>query len=147
MFKKPFVLSVVLLTLAASAADKPAAKPSAPPPAANNEAKAPDIEKMSFSQASIKAVVSYHQPQIQACYEEALAGQGSKVFEGKLLTSFVITGEGLVKNAKVEKKGTTLKDPKLHECVVAVLSAMTFPKPVDGKDHPIEYPFNLKAIQ
>ena len=70
-----------------------------------------------------------------------------KVVEGKLMTSFTINAEGLVKGAKVEKKGTTLKEPRLHDCVVAVLTAMTFPKPADGKDHPIEYPFNLKAIQ
>ena len=44
------------------------------------------------------------------------------------------------------KKGTTLKDPELHDCVVTVLSSMIFPKPPDGKDHPIEYPFNLKAV-
>ena len=106
----------------------------------------PDVTKMPFSQESIKAVIAYHQPQIQACYEETLASK-EKVLEGKLLTSFVITGEGMVKNAKIEKKVTTLKEPKLHECVIAVVSTMTFPKPVDGRDHPIEFPFNLKAIQ
>ncbi len=107
---------------------------------------APDVSKLPFTQTSIRTVVSYHQPQIQSCYEETLAGR-DKVVEGKLQTSFVITGEGLVKNARVEKKNTTLREPRLHECVVAVLSAMTFPKPIDGKDHPIEYPFNLKAIK
>ncbi|MHB8874076.1 MAG: AgmX/PglI C-terminal domain-containing protein [Myxococcaceae bacterium] len=106
----------------------------------------PDVTKMPFSQESIKAVIAYHQPQIQACYEETLASR-EKVMEGKLATRFTITGEGMVKDAKIEKKGTTLKEPKLHECVVAVLSTMTFPKPVDGRDHPIEFPFNLKAIQ
>jgi hypothetical protein len=52
-----------------------------------------------------------------------------------------------VKQAKVLKKGTTLHDPKLNDCVIAVLSAMTFPKPTDKRDHPIEHPFNLKAIK
>ena len=99
----------------------------------------PDVTKMPFSQQSIKTVIAYHQPQIQACYEETLASK-EKVMEGKLLTSFVITGEGMVKNAKVEKKGTTLKEPKLHECVIAVLSSMTFPKPVDGRDPPDRVP-------
>lgn len=107
---------------------------------------APDVTKMPFSRDSIKKVVEYHQPKIQECYEETLAG-ASKAMEGKLATHFVITPEGMVKGAKVEKKGTSLKEPKLHECVVAVLSTMTFPKPADGKDHPIDYPFNLKAIK
>lgn len=106
----------------------------------------PDTTKMPFTPDSIKQVVLSYQPQIQGCYEEHLAVK-EKAIEGNLKTAFVITGDGLVKSAKVEKKGSSLKDPKLHECVVAVLSAMTFPKPPDGKDHPIEFPFNLKAIR
>ena len=106
-----------------------------------------DVSTMPFSQDSIRKVVTHHQPQIQACYEEMLAGR-SKVVEGTIQTSWVITPEGLVKKAKIEKKKTTLKDAKLHECVVTVLSALTFPKPNDNRDHPIaSYPFNLKAVR
>jgi hypothetical protein len=104
----------------------------------------PDIEKLPFTQDTVKQVIEYHLPQIQACYNEMLANQ-VKAKEGMLRTSWEITKEGLVSKAKVERKGTTLKDPKLHECVVSVLTSMTFPKPPDGKVHPIEYPFNLKA--
>ncbi|MGQ0505242.1 MAG: AgmX/PglI C-terminal domain-containing protein, partial [Myxococcaceae bacterium] len=78
------------------------------------------------------------------CYNETLAGRRN-VVEGKLMTSFVITAEGLVKKPKVEKKGTSVKDGKLNECVVAVLAAMQFPKPPDSREHPVAYPFNLKA--
>ena len=104
----------------------------------------PQVEKMPFTPESIKTVVAYYQPQIQGCYEETLAVKDKDV-EGKLMTSFVITPDGLVKNPAIVKKGTTLKDTRLHDCVIAVLSAMAFPKPTDAKDHPIEYPFNLKA--
>ncbi|MBI3183194.1 MAG: AgmX/PglI C-terminal domain-containing protein [Myxococcales bacterium] len=106
----------------------------------------PDVEKMPFTPESIRKVVNHYQPQIQACYEETMATK-EKVVEGRILTSWVITAEGMVKGAKVEKKSTTVKDPKLHECVVAVLSTMTFPKPPKNQEHPIQYPFNLKAIQ
>jgi hypothetical protein len=67
--------------------------------------------------------------------------------QGKIRTSFVITPEGFVKEAKVLKKGTTVKNARLNECVVAVLTTLSFPKPKDGKNHPIEFPFNLKAIK
>ena len=167
--KKLSALVVMLLTVGSLAAGKDAKKPSGsstvmkglvkdavdtssgqPAPARGaidpNVKPPPDVTKMPFSQESIKTVIAYHQPQIQSCYEETLASK-EKVLEGKLLTSFVITGEGMVKDAKIEKRITTLKEPKLHECVIAVLSTMTFPKPVDGRDHPIEFPFNLKAIQ
>lgn len=105
----------------------------------------PDVSKMPFTQDSIKQVVVAYQPKIQGCYEDYIANK-KKAPEGTLKASWTITAEGMVKKAKVEKKGTTLKDAALNDCVVAVLSTMTFPKPPDSKDHPIEFPFNLKAV-
>jgi hypothetical protein len=110
------------------------------------DAGAPDVSKMPFSQESIRKIVTDHQPQIQECYEGILANK-QDVVEGRIHTSWIITGEGLVRDAKVVKKGTTLKSPQLHDCVIAVLSSMNFPAPPGGKDQPIEYPFNLKAIR
>jgi len=62
------------------------------------------------------------------------------------MTHFVITPSGSVTGAQVEKRGTTLKDKDLHTCVVGVLGKLRFPKPPDGKNHPVEYPFNLKPV-
>ena len=105
----------------------------------------PDVSKMPFTPESIKQVVAAYQPKIQGCYEDHIANK-KKAPEGTLKTAWVITADGMVKGAKVEKKGTTLKDAALNDCVVAVLSTMAFPKPPDSKDHPIEFPFNLKAV-
>jgi hypothetical protein len=105
----------------------------------------PDVSTMPFTPESVKTVVAYWQPKIQTCYEETLAGK-DKTVEGVLKTKWVVGGQGFVKKAEVLKKGTTLKDPKLHECVITVLSSMTFPKTPSGKDQPIEFPFNLKAV-
>jgi hypothetical protein len=104
-----------------------------------------DLSKLPFTADSIKQVVLSYQPQIQACYEETLASK-DKAVEGTLKTAFAITGDGLVTGAKIDKKGSSLKDARLHDCVVAVLSTMQFPAPPDGKNVPIEFPFNLKAI-
>jgi hypothetical protein len=105
-----------------------------------------NLELMPFTTASVKKVMVYNQDQIQACYEETLASKDKPV-EGKVMTAFVVTPEGMVKGARVVQKGTTLKDPKLHQCVIEALSSFTFPKPSDGREHPIEYPFNLKAVR
>jgi hypothetical protein len=105
-----------------------------------------NVELMPFTPASVKKVMAYNQDQIQACYEETLASKDKPV-EGKVMTSFVVTPEGMVKNAHVVKKGTTLKDPKLHDCLIGALSSFTFPKPSDHREHPIEYPINLKAVR
>jgi len=132
---KSLVAAVLLLgSLTAVAADN------AP------DAGAPDVSKLPFTQATIRKIVGDHQAQIQQCYEEILAHK-QDVVEGRLQTSWVITGEGIVRDAKVEKKGTTLKNPQLHDCVVSILNTMTFPRPPGGREQPIEYPFNLKAIR
>lgn len=114
---------------------------------AASDAKPPlNLEVMPFTPDSIKKVVAHNHDKIQTCYEETLADK-AKPIEGKVKTSFVITPEGLVKKPRVLKKGTTLKDPKLHDCVTNALSTFTFPKPHDKRDHPVEYPFNLKTIR
>ncbi len=144
--KRSFVALMVLASSVALAQGKPAGK-SAQAPAGQQQAPAElDVSRMPFTPDSIQQVILHQKGKIQECYEDTMATKSKKV-EGKLMTSFIITDQGLVKNAKVEKKGTTLKDKGLHDCVVSVLTAMTFPKPPDGKDHPIEYPFNLKAIE
>ncbi len=118
----------------------------AAPDSGIDAATGPDVTKMPFNQDSIRKVVQAHQPGIQECYEQILAGKAN-VVEGKLRTSWTITAEGLVKSAKVLPKGSSLHDEKLNDCVISVLTAMSFPKPPDGREHPIEYPFNLKAIR
>ncbi|PTL85850.1 AgmX/PglI C-terminal domain-containing protein [Vitiosangium sp. GDMCC 1.1324] len=124
---------------AAPAQEKKKAEPARPQP--------PDVSRMPFTPDSIRTVMEYYSRDIQECYEEILATKGSKVEEGRILTTFTISPEGFVRNAKVAKAGTTLKNPRLNECVVNVLSSITFPQPPDGREYPIEYPFNLKAIK
>lgn len=118
---------------------KAAAAPVRPP--------APDVAHMPFNKDSIREVMQYYTRDIQECYEEILATKGSKVEEGSILTSFTITPEGTVRNAKVSRVGTSLKNPRLSECIVNVLSSLTFPQPADKREYPIEYPFNLKALK
>jgi hypothetical protein len=142
--KTPLAAALLLLSTAALAEPGDGGTPAAP------AAKAPlNVEQMPFTPDSIRQVMGHHVDQIQGCYEEWLAGKGNKTPQGKLVTAFTITPRGLVKGAKVLNKGTdwALRDPALKECVVGVLTALTFPKPADGREHPIEYPFNLKAIK
>ncbi|MCP3104899.1 AgmX/PglI C-terminal domain-containing protein [Myxococcus sp. K15C18031901] len=148
--KKALLPLLLLASSVAFAQGTPAKKPAGgkPTPTTPAPAKsdAPDVARMPFTPDSIREVVLYNQGRIQECYEDHMAEKDKKV-EGRLKTTFTIDANGLVKGAKVVKKGSTLKDSGLHDCVVAVLSSMTFPKPPDGADHPIEYPFNLKAIE
>jgi len=145
---------LVVLTAAPAAADAGTAAAAPAEPGASvpdagvgpaTPARGSSPEKLPFTPDTIKQIVRAKQPEIERCWEQTLAGTDKPV-DGKLQTHFVITPVGSVKQAKVLKKGTTLKDPTLHRCVETVLSTMLFPKPPDGKDHPVEYPFNLKAV-
>ena len=139
---KTLLIAALLIAVPALAQEGEGGKDTAAAP----EKKKRDLTKLPFSADTVKLVIQDHKDQIQSCYNEMLASTKKKI-EGTLMTSFIITPEGVVKKAKVEKKGTTLKDGKLHECVVATLLAMEFPLPSDKADHPINFPFNLKAVE
>ncbi len=148
---------LVVLAAAPAAPDAGSAAATPPEPGAGAPAAATgvgpatpahgsDPQKLPYTPDTIKEIVRAKQPDIERCWEQTLAAT-DKPADGKLQTHFVITPVGSVKQAKVVKKGTTLKDPALHRCVTTVLSTMLFPRPPDGKDHPVEYPFNLKAVR
>ncbi|AFE05692.1 hypothetical protein COCOR_04189 [Corallococcus coralloides DSM 2259] len=140
------------LALAQGTSKKKAAATSAPKAPESATTPAPkkddglDVSRLPFTPDSIRQVIAHHMPRIQECYEDHMVEKDKKV-EGLLRTTFTITAEGTVRSAKIDRHGSTLKDAGLNDCVVAVLSSMDFPKPPDGRDHPIEYPFNLKAIE
>jgi hypothetical protein len=150
----PLTTTLVALALAAAAdggiplvapvTALPGATPTAP--AAGGQSRPPEVSQLPFTPDSISQVVRAHQQEIQDCYEKTLATR-DQTLEGRLMTRFVITAQGTVKSAQVLKKQTTLKDKSLHACVVGVLDKLTFPKPPDKKEHPVEYPFNLKAVE
>ncbi|RKH27860.1 AgmX/PglI C-terminal domain-containing protein [Corallococcus sicarius] len=130
---------------------KPAATKPAPgtPDAATKAAPKDDgldVSRLPFTPDSIRQVMVHNSPRIQECYEDHMVEKDKKV-EGKLMTTFTITAEGTVRSAKVDRQQSTLKDAGLNDCVVSVLMSMDFPKPTDGREHPIEYPFNLKAVE
>lgn len=137
--------AIALLALLAAAPAAPAAPPAKAPAAAQTKT-GPDVTKLPFTADSIRQVMSAHMDQIQQCYEDMLASTG-KPLKGSLRTAFKITPLGVVKDARVLRKGTTLRDPQLHQCVVSVLSAIDFPKPPENRDYPVEYPFNLKPVR
>lgn len=140
------MLVPLLLVLAAAPAASDAGTAASPTIGPATPARGTGPEKLPFTPDTIREVVRAKQPEIERCWEQILAGQ-EKPVEGKLQTHFIITPAGTVRQAKVVKKGTTLKNDALNRCVETVLSTMVFPMPPDGKDHPVEYPFNLKAVR
>jgi len=140
------MLVPLLVVLAAAPAAPDAGTSATPAVGPATPARGSGPEKLPFTSDTLREVVKSKQPEIERCWEQSLAGTDKPV-DGKIQTHFIITPEGTVRQPKVVKKGTTLKNEALHRCVETVLSTMTFPRPPDGKDHPVEYPFNLKAVR
>ncbi|CAM4325917.1 AgmX/PglI C-terminal domain-containing protein [Corallococcus sp. ZKHCc1 1396] len=148
----PMLMLLVAPSMATAQGPSSKKKPAATKPAPEAATKpAPkddglDVSKLPFTPDSIRQVMVHNAPRIQECYESHMVEKDKKV-EGKIMTTFTITAEGAVRSAKVDRVQSTLKDAGLNDCVVSVLMVLDFPRPPDGRDHPIEYPFNLKAVE
>lgn len=106
----------------------------------------PDLSKLRFDADGVRAVVKWHMPGIQACYERVLAEAGTKI-EGRITVRFLVNPDGTVKEARVYPRATSLKNESVQDCVLSSVHAWIFPKADDGRIHPIEYPFDLKYVQ
>jgi TonB family protein len=90
-----------------------------------------------FNQESVRAVVLEHQPQVQACYENALVP--GKRLKGEVVVSLTVTREGRADNVKV--KSSTIKNRAVEGCLVQAVKAWTFPKP--PRAQPLTLPFRF----
>ncbi|MGC4113295.1 MAG: AgmX/PglI C-terminal domain-containing protein [Myxococcales bacterium] len=104
-----------------------------------------DVSRMLFDGEGVRQVVKFYMPEIQECYERVLADTGSKL-EGRVVVGFIVDTNGNVTDARVLQKKSTLKNDRVHDCVLK-MKYWAFPKPGDNRDHPIEYPFDLKVSQ
>ena len=103
------------------------------------------LASLSLDAAGIRAVVAHHLPQMQACYERVLVDGGRA--EGTVVARFTVTGKGKVRDASVEEQGHGLQSPSVCRCLEQQLLGMSFPRPADGEDQPVETPINLKAVE
>lgn len=107
----------------------------------------PDVSKMPFTPYSIQQVVKFHLPEIQKCYEQVVLEIGGAPPEGRVVVNFTIMPNGLTSQTKIDRKKTSIKNDRIHDCVTDGVRMWEFPKPSDNREHPIEYPFDLKVQQ
>lgn len=84
----------------------------------------------------IRRVIRAHEGHIRACYEQAL--QHDPSLAGRLDVSFVVDAAGHVSSAQEAK--STLADPNVGACVVALIRTLHFPAPSSGVVR-VHYPF------
>jgi hypothetical protein len=85
----------------------------------------------------IRRTVKKALPEIQVCYEKALAKQPD--LAGTVQTQFFITPKGTVKEASASGV-----DDEVAKCVAQVIKKLEFPKPVGGGGVQVNYPFTMR---
>jgi hypothetical protein len=139
------LLTAVLLAQAPATppATPPAGQPAAGAPAKAPEKKEPAVAALPFNKATVGDVIQGHLAEIQGCYEEAMAAQGStgkNAPGGTVTMAWMISTDGLCTDVKVKK--SQIKDGQVTACIATAISAWEFPKP--EKRTPMEVPFALK---
>jgi hypothetical protein len=97
----------------------------------------------SIDKELIRKVIQEHAAQIRFCYEEQLAVNPK--LAGKVAIKWVIDADGNASNASVDAAATTLKDDKVHQCMMARIVSWQFPKPKGGGIAVITYPWILRV--
>jgi hypothetical protein len=88
----------------------------------------------------IRRVVHQHLNEVKFCYEKELMKKPG--LDGRVVTSFVIAGNGSVSVASV--KESTMNDPAVHGCITNAIRRWSFPRPPSGLAF-VTYPFAFYA--
>ncbi len=93
-----------------------------------------------LDKAIIKRYIKRNQSKIAYCYESELLARPT--IEGQVAVQFLISGSGSV----MSSTGAGF-DNKVASCVASVIKNIEFPKPTDGGNVQVNYPFTFHAIR
>ncbi len=93
-----------------------------------------------LDKAIIKRYIKRNQSKIAYCYESELLARPT--LEGQVQISFLISGSGTV----MSSSGAGF-DSKVASCVASVIKNIEFPKPTDGGNVQVNYPFTFHAVR
>jgi outer membrane biosynthesis protein TonB len=86
----------------------------------------------------IRRIVRAHIGEVRYCYNEGLAHDPE--LEGRVSVDFVIGAEGKVIRSTAESD----MEGEVPECIANAVGRWLFPRPADGKDVAVSYPFVLE---
>jgi biopolymer transport protein ExbD len=87
----------------------------------------------------IRRITRAHLNEVRKCHEQGLSK--NPALAGTVTINFVIASSGKVSVAVVQE--TTLDDAAVSTCIAKAVKRWTFPKPEDGGNVSVEYPFEL----
>lgn len=89
----------------------------------------------------VRRIVRAHINEVRSCYNTGLSDDPN--LSGKIEVEFTVSSTGKVSESKVDS--STLDDEQaVAKCVAKAVKRWKFPKPGDGKDVVISYPYSLE---
>ncbi len=101
------------------------------------DGKAPETRTMDV----IRKLVMDHRKAARQCYDDAR--KTDKDLKGDVVIHFVLDPDGKVKSADLNQERSTLKAPKVADCVTGVIKSIPFPKSSRAMETTTNYPFNF----
>jgi hypothetical protein len=95
----------------------------------------------SIDRESLRTVLRAHAGEIQRCYEQELARD--HLLEGQVTLRWTVQPNGSVTDAGVDEAGTTLRNRKVQDCMLARVGGWRFPRPKGGGPAVIRNPWVL----
>ena len=89
----------------------------------------------------VRRIIRAHINEVRSCYQAGLKRDPD--LAGRVAISFIINGKGQVTSSVVES--STLGDGEVDTCIAKAAKKWRFPKPADGTNVSVIYPFNLDA--
>lgn len=77
---------------------------------------------------------------LKQCYETQLKTNNS--LKGKVALQMEVNDKGRVQSAGIQTS-STLKDKKIHECMLNVVKDLSFPQPAKGTVAVVDYPLDF----
>lgn len=90
----------------------------------------------------IRRIVRAHVSELRSCYDAGLADNPS--LAGEVTIEFTIDAKGLVSVSKAVDPDS-FEDPKVPKCIATAAKTWRFPKPRDGGEVQVSYPFILEV--
>ena len=95
----------------------------------------------SINREGIEAAILEHKDEFTSCYQNEL-NAGVASIGGKVIPAFSIGPSGRMTSGAIAS--STIKNPNVEKCILAVLKRIQFPLPTGGVTVKVNYPFSFK---
>ena len=90
----------------------------------------------------VNEVVVARMDKVGECYQAAMERTRNQDLEGVVVINFKVGKNGKV--TSVEPGAESLGDPETGKCIADMVKTLSFPRPPEGDEVSVRYPFDLK---